>query len=437
MLVSSYVNPHDIALWGFAANALGQFDFNVDDIVPAFKELFDPAQFAQTLADALDTKPSCQLDYRDTYKLWMQGTPPKDYWRIYYQLQKDSDDAMFNVYEKFKSSSLYENTIALFTSDHGDLLGSHGYMHQKWHNAYEETTHVPMIISNPVMFPEPQENHSLTSHIDVLPTLLGLAGLDPDALMPTVAFGHTDPVALVGRDLSPLVRGEVQTVQDPIYFMTDDEVSRGLHQQGVFGRFYNPVIQPNHVETVIAEINGNVWKYSRYFDNPQYWSSPGTPGQSGVTDVVLSEDDPKVGEPPVGTSKVSFTRTVKADPAPDEWELYNVTDDPMELENLAGNPTHADVEAQMGQLLDDQRAAKRLYPASGPVPGQISPSAARAVALPTPQPTTCKADSPAPPVTQPDPSAPPVTTQPVTPPDAEPGAAPGADPIKGDANFTG
>ena len=44
------------------------------------------------------------------------------------------------------------DTIVVFTSDHGDLLGSHGGLFQKWHNAFEETIHVPFIVHNPRLF---------------------------------------------------------------------------------------------------------------------------------------------------------------------------------------------------------------------------------------------------------------------------------------------
>lgn len=408
LFVSSYVDPHDIAMWGFASRAAGAFDFAVEDIVPAFHELFDPDQFAATLGDTLATKPSGQRDYRDRYHEWMQGVPPQDYWRLYYQLQKNADDEMFRTYQALRESRFYENTIVVFTSDHGDLLGSHGYMHQKWHNAYEETLRVPMIISNPTMFPEPVDVHDLTSHVDVIPTMLGLAGLDAGGLLETVAFGHTEAVPLVGRDLSPLVRGEVGSVEGPVYFMTDDEISRGPNDQNLFGRFYRPVIQPNHIETVVAKIDGELWKYSRYFDNPQFWSAPGTPGDEGVMDVQLHQDEPLVGTPPPGEYEVRCTRTIKYDPAPDEFELYNVTQDPMELENLAGVASASAVEAAMRDLLAQERAAKRLYPVSGPVPGQIGPTAPRAVPLPTPRPTTC-GDSPNPPVPPP-PTVPPETS---------------------------
>jgi choline-sulfatase len=433
LLVSSFVNPHDIALWGFASRASGAFDFEIEDIVPAFQELFDAEQFAETLRDSLESKPSCQLDYRDTYNDWMQGVPPHDYWRLYYQLQKESDDEMHRVYEALKSSRYYENTIVAFTSDHGDLLGSHGYMHQKWHNAYDEALRVPMIFSNPTMFPEPVGLDDVTSHIDLLPTLLGLAGLDPQALLPTVAHGHTDAVPLVGRDLSGLVRGDVASVSDPVYFMTDDEISRGSNPQNLFGAFFSPVIQPNHVETVIAKIDGSVWKYSRYFDNPQFWSSPGTPGEAGVMDVLLHEETPLGPNPPAGVHQIRCTRTVKYEPAPDEFELYDVSSDPMELDNLAGTPSAAAIEAQLAATLASERAAKRLYPVSGPVPGQIGPSATRAVPLPTPTPTTCGA-GPVPPPPPPPPPPTPVDPAPVI--DVAPSAPPPASPVVVTPTFT-
>jgi choline-sulfatase len=114
-----------------------------------------------------------------------------------------------------------------------------------------------------------------TSHIDLAP-LLGLAGLDGEALRKKFAPDFSDALPLVGRDLSPLLRGEKEQAElsAPVYFMTDDDPSRGLDQKNFIGIAYDSVAQPNHIESVIAAIDGVLWKYSRYFDNPQYWSDP-------------------------------------------------------------------------------------------------------------------------------------------------------------------
>lgn len=360
-MVASFVNPHDISLWGYAARHSGLFDFSVEDIVPAFDELFDPLQFAQTLNDDLNTKPSCQKNYQESYHEWLQGTPPHNYFRLYYQLQKNVDGELMKVYDALRQSPFFNDTIVVFTSDHGDLLGSHRYMHQKWYQAYDEALRVPLIFSNPKLFQTPSSVLSVTSHIDLCPTLLGLAGLDPNQLLPEVTEGHSDPLPLVGRNLSGLVLGKAGKVTEPIYFMTDDDPSRGLNQENIFGVAYDSVGQPNHIETVIVEIDDEIWKYSRYFDNIQFWSDPETP-----EDVVINlESSPDT----VGTHPVIGTKRVKTEPVEEEYEMYNATLDPMELNNLSGSPEYSAMEALLAELLQQQRALKRLEPISGEVPG--------------------------------------------------------------------
>ncbi len=364
-MVASFVNPHDIALWGYFARHSGLFDFSVENIVPAFNELFDPILFAQTLLDDLDKKPKCQKSYQESYHIWMQGIPPDDYFRLYYQLQKNVDGDMMTVYDALRSSRFFNDTIVVFTSDHGDLLGSHRYMHQKWYQAYDEALRVPLIFSNPRLFQEPSSVHSITSHVDLLPTLLGLAGLDSNQLLPEVAIGHSDPLPLVGRDLSELVLGNIAKVEDPIYFMTDDDPSRGLDQNNFYGVAYDSVKQSNHIESVIVRIDGEVWKYSRYFDNIQFWSDP-DPTNGPPKDVVISLDNtPDVP----GDQPATGTKSVKYDPAEVEYEMYNVTVDPMELNNLMLSAGYETMKAVLAELLQQQRELKRLEPISGDVPG--------------------------------------------------------------------
>ncbi len=372
LIVASFVNPHDITLYGLLTNQGGEFEFNVEDVMP--HDLFDPVLFQQTLNDNLMTKPSCQASYQASYAIWMQPILDRErYSRFYYQLHKNVDEQMMTVYQSLLNSRFRDNTIVIFTSDHGDLLGSHADMHQKWYTAYDEAIRVPLIFSNPLLFPQPQSVHTLTSHVDLLPTLLGLAGLDAGHLRQKLAEDYNDAVPLVGRNLSPLVLGQVDptSINAPLYFMTDDDPSRGLNQDNWTGIAYNSVVQPNHIEAVIARLDdGKIWKYARYFDNPQFWSSPGDPGDPGVEDVVLQEDGPRPDQD--GTHTVPCRLTVKHTPLTDEFEMYNVSDDPMELANLYGNLNYAEAQSRLAALLAQQCSEKRLQPSSGTVPGQPS-----------------------------------------------------------------
>lgn len=371
-ITASFTNPHDIALWGFFSNLTGnlqdQYDFSVPDYVP--KDVFDADKFARTRLEKLDSKPSCQKSYHDAYSSFMQPSFVRpDYYRLYYKLHADVDKHLGQVVGALEASRFLDNTVIIFTADHGDLLGSHGGLFQKWYMAYEEALHVPFVVVPPGKA-APKSVSIPTSHIDLAPTILGLAGIDADAARQKLAPGFSDPLALVGRDLSPIImaQAEPKSLAAPIYFMTDDDPSRGLDQKNFIGLSYDSVSQPSHVETVIAEIDGALWKYSRYFDHPRYWSSPGTPGDRGVQDIVVK---PLRRESTTdGTTQRLYQQNVKTTPKPDEFEMYNVSADPQELDNLAGKAQWREREEQLRQLLVGERGKKRLTPQSGTVPGE-------------------------------------------------------------------
>lgn len=368
LIVSSFVNPHDIALFGALTRLNPLFEFDVDPSVPNVPP-------PPTLNESLKTKPRCQESYRETYPLAVQPLRNTSlYRRLYYQLQKNADQQMLKVFESLKNSSFYEDTIVLFTSDHGDLLGAHGGLHQKWYCAYEEALHVPLMIHNPILFNGRESTDMLTSHVDILPTLLGLADIDIEAVQNITRADHTEVHPFVGRDLSSVIFKETppDSLEEPIYFMTDDDPTRGLNQVGPLGIPYESVIQPNHIETVVAALTTNgekeIWKLSRYFDNPQFWSDPGVKDevlhQVGSSDIEGSNEAVEVSE--------CFT-TIKTQPVPDELEMYNLTADPLETMNLA-NPQYSSeesrkIEKQLAALLDEQCRLKRLSPSSGTVPG--------------------------------------------------------------------
>jgi choline-sulfatase len=138
--------------------------------------------------------------------------------------------------------SLRSRTVIARTSDHGELGMSHGGLRQKMFNAYEESIRVPLVVSNPVLFPEARESDALVSLIDVVPTLLGLTGEPGDA-------GAFD-----GVDLGPLLRDETDGVRDAVLFTYDD------HQAGT--AFGEAPGQPNRIRCV----RDRRWKYAVYLD---------------------------------------------------------------------------------------------------------------------------------------------------------------------------
>ena len=72
-----------------------------------------------------------------------------DYRRLYLWLHKLVDAAIDTTLDALDRSGTADETIVVFTSDHGDLLGAHGGLQQKWFNVYDEAVHVPMVIAGP------------------------------------------------------------------------------------------------------------------------------------------------------------------------------------------------------------------------------------------------------------------------------------------------
>jgi arylsulfatase A-like enzyme len=102
---------------------------------------------------------------------------------------------------------------------------------------------VPFVVSNPVMFDAPCESDTLVSLVDIVPTLLGLAGAAPEA-----------DADLDGLDLGPVLRGERKDLRDAVLFTYDD------HQAGT--AFQEAPGQPNRIRCV----RDRRWKYAVYFD---------------------------------------------------------------------------------------------------------------------------------------------------------------------------
>ena len=367
LVVSSFVNPHDIAVFSQQTLASGAYDFHVDDDVPADEDLFLP-EYDASHGEDLATKPRAQKSYAETYGVWGGAIPDAvgpQYRRFYYQLHKNLDEQMAKVMQALLASRFKNDTIVVFASDHGEMLGAHGDLHQKMYQAYDETMRVPLIVWSRKLFKKPRTIGALTSHIDLAPTLLGLAGIDPRPIRKQLARNHSDARPMVGRDLSPLILGEVDpaSVTEPVYFMIEDDPYKGPHMGDAEGIAKPLIADPKCIETVIARLaDGTLWKYSRYFDSPQYWSSPSTP-----EDVLLKQK--KATPAPAYDGPIDCDIAVKGAPAAEEYELYDLTNDPMELINQYNNPDCL-AQEEMERLLAEQRIQKRLTPMSGVVPGQ-------------------------------------------------------------------
>ena len=134
----------------------------------------------------------------------LEGFDLTDLTALYYGMVTCVDDYVGKLMEALEAAGVAENTIVVFLSDHGDLLGSH-HLWMKDH-VYEEAMRIPLAFRWPSGIGPREASPAVASVVDVAPTLLSLAGLDA-------------PDTMQGSDLAPILRGEAETVGEDLAFI--------------------------------------------------------------------------------------------------------------------------------------------------------------------------------------------------------------------------
>ncbi len=96
------------------------------------------------------------------------------------------DEKIGEIMEALEEKGMLENSIIIFTSDHGDCLSDHGHS-QKW-TMYEQVTRVPMIVWSPELYKGGRRVTGLCQAMDIGPTILEMAGLEPPEPMAAVSL---------------------------------------------------------------------------------------------------------------------------------------------------------------------------------------------------------------------------------------------------------
>ena len=374
LLVASFVNPHDIVfapVWlGPAWLRRGRGEIPLTAADPP------PIPPSPTDDEDLSTKPAAQIAYRASYPTTYGLAPAiervyrnhaAEYRSLYYRLHAEVDGPLDRV-RRAVTEGGSSDAVLVRTSDHGELLGAHGGLHQKWFNLYDEATRVPFVIAR--VGSKATAGRAVdapTSHVDLVPTLLSAAGIDAASAADELRASHTEVHPLPGRDLMGVVDGDAEPDRDrAVYLMTRDNMPEGdSGASGMarrMGRTPPPLrIQvPAHVganfESLVGRVDGDhLWKIVRTFDDPATWTEPGVRH--------LAADGP-AGE------------VYRTEPLPDQWELYDLDADPIEAHNRWADPSAQEVFAELEQRLAVERAQavperNQPWPYATRTPGSI------------------------------------------------------------------
>lgn len=333
MLAVNFVNPHDVMFFdarGGRAGAVGRalpaprsalYEKDWDVALPASLALEDPA-----------TKPAAQAGYA---RFWSEalGGPDRDdeaAWRrlrsYYFNCLRDVDRHVATVLDALEEAGHRDDTIVVYTTDHGEHAGAHG-LRDKQISVYREVTNAPLIVTHPDL-EGGTTSDALGSAIDLVPTLLAFAGLDGTRRaerFPELR-GH-DLSACVLDPAAPSPRTALLFYMSTLYGWDPDySAARRRVGEGTADPADEALVaggQRLDRRVLMRGLFDGTYKLARYFAPSNHHRPEG--------EALFAEND---------------------------LELYDTAADPGEVRNLAGDPTwRALVEvlnAQLNDLVDDE-----------------------------------------------------------------------------------
>jgi choline-sulfatase len=212
LLVASFSHPHD----PFAVQQRHWDLYRDEDIdMPAPGDTLDAHSRRLRHVCAMDAEPVTETQVRAAR-------------HAYYGSIAYVDDQLGRLMAALRSAALAEDTIVMLTSDHGEMLGERGLWYKM--SFLEGASRVPLVIASPGRF-EPRRVASSVSLVDLMPTLIDLAGgnaqssigVDGRSLAPHLrgAGGHDEAIGeyLAEGAIAPIVmirRGEYKFIHSPV-----------------------------------------------------------------------------------------------------------------------------------------------------------------------------------------------------------------------------
>jgi arylsulfatase len=321
----NFVNPHDIMSFDYGGRSSVPLPPNLAHAmvvkppadIPIYRQQWDVTTPASQDDDLSGAAPAVR-EYASVLDVTFGPVTGDERWReglnFYLNCARDVDRHVGVVLDALEASGQADRTVVVFTSDHGEMAGSHG-LRQKANLVYDENFHVPLIIRHPDS--NGRVSDAMASAVDLAPTLLEFAGLDPEAIgerYPNL-HGHSLVPALDGG----AVRDGVLTAVESITIL-DAQFWTHFADPDAPQRIQDGTLRPDWAKRgFLRGYTDDRYTFGRYF-------SPLDPNRPGDVDSLLARND---------------------------VVLYDRATDPDEVVNLATDDEHRElVEHYRGKLED-------------------------------------------------------------------------------------
>lgn len=179
----------------------------------------------------------------------------------YYAMIMLIDDQFRRIVDALRDSGQLDNTLIVYMSDHGELLGDHGLI-LKGCRFFEGLVHIPMIFSWPERFAKGVQSEALVESVDVAPTLLEAAGL-------------AVPESMQGKSLLPILEGRADPHHHKDCAISEFHDSIGgprhtdhTHGSMVFDGRYKSVVYHGHQVGELYDLQQDPGEFDNLWDDP-------------------------------------------------------------------------------------------------------------------------------------------------------------------------
>ena len=297
-LAVNLINPHDIMFYNRDESFQGMIPLGGPPDDEIYRKTYNagvPSSWNQNLLDG--TLPPAVAAYKMRWEKQTGSVTTENGWKdfrdYYFNCIQDSDNHLLEILQGIADLGMMENTIIVFTADHGEMGGSHN-LKGKGGVIYKENLHVPLVVYHPE-FEGGRRVSSVTSHLDLAPTFVHMTNISGEKKAEITA-------GLKGKNLMELMRNPFGSVRDGALFCFEmismTMAKAGRDASGNISYTFDLGVR-GFVRAIITER----YKFARYFSSD--FNAPST------FEELLAKND---------------------------LELYDLQNDPDEMHNLAAHP---------------------------------------------------------------------------------------------------
>ncbi|MEX1137446.1 MAG: sulfatase, partial [Balneolales bacterium] len=261
----------------------------------------------------------------------------------YYQSISRLDQGFGKMVENLKDAGVYDNTVIIYMSDHGMAFPGAKT------NTYDAALRSPLIVKDPCAETRGIVNEAMVSWVDITPTILDYAGVEPPTYSRHVAQGvirdnFPESHGLHGRSFRPILEEPEPEGWDNVF------ASHTFHEIHMY--YPMRVVQDRDYKLIWNIAHGLPYPNASDLQTSSTWQY--VLNQGSRPDDGSEMNDSSI-ENISGPDAQFGLRTVQEYIHREEFELFDMQEDPFESNNLAYDPAYADVlEEYIGQLRDFQ-----------------------------------------------------------------------------------